>query len=98
MSSVDISPPLSEHLKYPMLKREGPGIRMVLVELGIVGGILGLIILIIAILILVFIIGTLIAFLPATLAGIIVWLLTGDFTLGAIAFLVIALIMVLARW
>jgi hypothetical protein len=70
---------------------------MVLVELGIAGAILGLIFLVIAILILVFIVGTLIAFLPATLVGIIVWLLTGDFTTGAIAFLVVALIMVIVR-
>ena len=70
---------------------------MVLVEIGIAGIILALIFIVVAILILVFVVGTLIAFLPATIVGIIVWWWTGDFITGAIAFLVVALIMILFR-
>jgi hypothetical protein len=70
---------------------------MVLVELGIGGAILALILLVVAILIIVFVVGTLIAFLPATLVGVLVWWWTGDFVTGAIAFLVVAVIMIIFR-
>lgn len=70
---------------------------MVLVELGLAGMILAIILLVVAILIIVFVVGTLIAFLPATLVGILVWWWTGDFITGAIAFLIVALIMIIFR-
>jgi hypothetical protein len=60
-------------------------------------GILGSIVLvIIGILVIVLIVGALIVLLPAIIVAIIVWFFTGSFFLAGIAFLVVAIISILA--
>ncbi len=70
---------------------------MVFEVIGLFGLILAIIFIVIALLLLIFLVGTLIHFLPAVIVAILVWLLTGSFFWGAIAFLVVALLMVLWR-
>jgi len=65
--------------------------------LGIFGLIFAILFVIVGLVVLVVIIGSLIYFFPATIVGILVWYLTGDFFWGALAFLVIALFMIVFR-
>ena len=51
----------------------------------------------IGIMVLLLVVGSLILFLPATLAALIVLLLTGSWTLAGVVFLVVALLMLLFR-
>jgi hypothetical protein len=69
---------------------------MVLLAAGL--SILALIILvIIGLAIIVVIIGSLILFLPAAIIAFVVWLLTRDFFLAGVAFLIVAVLMIIFR-
>lgn len=69
---------------------------MVLLEVGL--SIVALIVLvIIGLAILVLIVGSIILFLPAAIIAFVVWLLTGDFFLAGVAFLIVAALMIVFR-
>lgn len=68
-----------------------------LIELGLLALFIFTILVVVGILIIIFVIGSMIMFLPATIIAIIVLLLTGSWFLAGIAFLVVAVLMVLFR-
>ena len=69
---------------------------MVVLELGL--SLLAFIVLVvIGFLILVLVVGSIILFLPAAIIAFVVWLLTGSFFLAGVAFLIIAVLMIVFR-
>lgn len=68
-----------------------------IIELGLVGLLVFAVLVVIGILIIVFVVGALISFLPATIVAIVVLLLTGSWLYAGIAFLVIAVLMIIFR-
>jgi hypothetical protein len=68
-----------------------------IIEMGLVALLVFAVLVVIGILIIVFIIGSLITFLPATIIAIIVLLLTGSWFYAGIAFLLIAVIMIIFK-
>lgn len=70
-------------------------------SLDIIAGIAGIIVagilLVIGILIIILLVGLAIILLPAIIVAVIVWFLTGSFVYAGIAFLVVALISMIAR-
>jgi hypothetical protein len=68
-----------------------------LIELGLLALFIFAILVVVGILIIVFVIGSMIMFLPATIIAIIVLLLTGSWFLAGMAFLVVAVLMVIFR-
>ena len=68
-----------------------------IIELGLLGLLVFAVLVIIGILILVFVVGALISFLPATLIAIVVLLLTGSWIYAGIAFLIVAVLMIIFR-
>ena len=70
--------------------------RMI-IELGLLALLVFAVLVVIGILIIIFVIGSLIMFLPATIIAIVVLLLTGSWYFAGIAFLIIAVLMIIFR-
>ena len=68
-----------------------------IIEMGLLGLLVFAVLVVIGLLIIVFVIGSLITFLPATLIAIAVLLLTGSWYYAGIAFLIIAVLMIIFR-
>jgi hypothetical protein len=63
---------------------------------GVIGILGALVLVVIGILVIILVVGALIVFLPAIIVAIIVWFFTGSFFLAGIAFLVVAIISLVA--
>jgi hypothetical protein len=68
-----------------------------IIELGLLALLVFAVLVVIGILIIIFVIGSLIMFLPATIIAIVVLLLTGSWYFAGIAFLIIAVLMIIFR-
>ena len=68
-----------------------------IIEMGLLGILVFAVLVVIGLLIIVFVIGSLITFLPATIIAIVVLLLTGSWFYAGIAFLIIAVFMIIFR-
>jgi hypothetical protein len=68
-----------------------------IIELGLLGLLVFAVLVVIGLLIIIFVIGSLIMFLPATIIAIVVLLLTGSWFYAGMAFLVIAVLMIIFR-
>jgi hypothetical protein len=68
-----------------------------IIEMGLLGILVFAVLVVIGLLIIIFIIGSLITFLPATIVAILVLLLTGSWFNAGIAFLIVAVLMIIFR-
>jgi hypothetical protein len=68
-----------------------------IIEMGLLGLLVFAVLVVIGLLIIIFVVGSLIMFLPATVIAVVVLLLTGSWFYAGIAFLVIAVLMIIFR-
>jgi hypothetical protein len=68
-----------------------------IIEMGLLGLLVFAVLVVIGLMIIIFVIGSLIMFLPATVIAIVVLLLTGSWFYAGIAFLIIAVLMIIFR-